>query len=64
MAFDGSIALKEAAMQRTAEQEAAYQQLYLTCKKRLTQISLSSPEDLRHVLEVLNALASKEAKAA
>jgi hypothetical protein len=47
-------------MKRTAEQEAAYQQLYDACKKRLTQVSLNSPEDLQYILEVLNQVGKQE----
>ncbi len=42
-------------MQKTAEQEAA-NKLYLACKKRLTQVSLFSPDDLHYILEVLNGV--------
>ena len=42
-------------MQKTTEQEAA-NKLYLACKKRLTQVSLSSPDDLHYILEVLNGV--------
>jgi hypothetical protein len=43
-------------MKRTAEQEAAYTLLYTACKKRLTQLSLSSPDELHRILEVLNGV--------
>ena len=49
-------------MKRTAEQEAAYQQLYLACKKRLTQVSLASPEHLHRILDVLNSVEEERSK--
>jgi hypothetical protein len=43
-------------MKRTAAQEATYKLLYVACKKRLNQVSLSAPEELHRILDVLNAV--------
>jgi hypothetical protein len=45
-------------MKMTVEQEDT-NNLYLACKKRLTQVSLGcSPDDLRNILECLNTVAT------
>jgi len=46
-------------MKMTVEQEAAYKLLYAACKKRLTQVSLSSPNDLHYILYMLNGLRTR-----
>jgi hypothetical protein len=46
-------------MKRTAEQEMTYNLLYRACKKKLTKLSLSSPDDLHYILEVLNGVVTR-----